>query len=349
MINVYFSELPKTLTEILGLKYDETMSYEERVQKRYEYIKEQYELDNKYEGWDYIELVFWEVEFKNLVHKKYLVSTKGRILSLFKGLTGYTVINGSTFSRYKMYTLYTEDDIIRATGHRIVGCTFISLKGKELGVNRFIINHKDLDKRNNHFTNLEWCTQQENVHHALLTREHSKNVYFNKYLKATWIVDDKFKGTAFGIKNLNEIEKYFGDKDVKTNVSSGLRNKKPRYGCVWGLVTREEWLKLPPVIDFIKNKINHDRPYITLNVIPIKGTIMKKGSHQGETFTMYGKKEFKIHGLEASNIRRAIRKYNGVYRGCIWGEISRDEAETLQRGLTTEQMEYLGFNLHEFQ
>jgi hypothetical protein len=32
MINVYFSELPKTLTEILGLKYDETMSYEERVQ-----------------------------------------------------------------------------------------------------------------------------------------------------------------------------------------------------------------------------------------------------------------------------------------------------------------------------
>ena len=77
MINVYFSELPKTLTEILGLKYDETMSYEERVQKRYEYIKEQYELDNKYEGWDYIELVFWEVEFKNLVHKKYLVSTKG--------------------------------------------------------------------------------------------------------------------------------------------------------------------------------------------------------------------------------------------------------------------------------
>ena len=29
MIKVYFSELPKTLTEILELKYDETMSYEE--------------------------------------------------------------------------------------------------------------------------------------------------------------------------------------------------------------------------------------------------------------------------------------------------------------------------------
>lgn len=29
------------------------------------------------------------------------------------------------------------------------------------------VNHKDRNKKNNHFTNLEWCTNQENCEHAL--------------------------------------------------------------------------------------------------------------------------------------------------------------------------------------
>ncbi len=32
--------------------------------------------------------------------------------------------------------------------------------------NKFTVNHKDLNKQNNHVDNLEWMTQKENHHHA---------------------------------------------------------------------------------------------------------------------------------------------------------------------------------------
>lgn len=48
--------------------------------------------------------------------------------------------------------------------HRLVALAFIpNIDDKPF------INHIDGNKLNNHFTNLEWCTQKENVHHAFET------------------------------------------------------------------------------------------------------------------------------------------------------------------------------------
>ena len=44
----------KPISEILGLSL-ELKDYEDRVQKRYDYIQEQLELDPEYVGYDYIE------------------------------------------------------------------------------------------------------------------------------------------------------------------------------------------------------------------------------------------------------------------------------------------------------
>ena len=56
--------------------------------------------------------------------------------------------------------------------HRLVAEIFISkIIGKD------IINHKDLNKTNNNYKNLEWCTQSENVQHAF------DNGAYNNYYK----------------------------------------------------------------------------------------------------------------------------------------------------------------------
>ena len=47
------------------------------------------------------------------------------------------------------------------SAHRLVAIAFIPNID-----NKPYINHKDGDKLNNHYSNLEWCTAQENTQHA---------------------------------------------------------------------------------------------------------------------------------------------------------------------------------------
>jgi hypothetical protein len=59
----------------------------------------------------------------------------------------YTTINGKRYTRYV---------------HRLVAMMFI----KTDDFNKQV-NHKDCDKANNHFENLEWVTKEENRRHAV--------------------------------------------------------------------------------------------------------------------------------------------------------------------------------------
>jgi hypothetical protein len=66
--------------------------------------------------------------------------------------------------------------------HRLVGIAFITkIEGKPE------INHKTGVKTDNHFSQLEWCTTQENTAHAVLMglakRGCKPYVYINKYVK----------------------------------------------------------------------------------------------------------------------------------------------------------------------
>ena len=76
-----------------------------------------------------------------------------KIKSQYIGSTGYYMISVSKNNKSKPYRV-----------HRLLAETFIPKKDGCL-----FVNHIDGNKLNNSLENLEWCTQSENIKHAITT------------------------------------------------------------------------------------------------------------------------------------------------------------------------------------
>lgn len=94
---------------------------------------------------------------------RYLISNFGRIKIISK--RGFPCDKPKkTTIRDKKYTyvvLYKDGIHKCFTVHRLVAKTFIPNPN-----NKEFVNHKDGNKNNNHVTNLEWVTAQENCRHS---------------------------------------------------------------------------------------------------------------------------------------------------------------------------------------
>lgn len=101
----------------------------------------------------------------------YMVSNYGRVKSIFTSIIDYRGFEFSHKPRVlKQRITKTGYLDVRIRGkqlkvHRLVGYAFIPLReGAEH------INHKDCNPLNNKVENLEWCTHQENLQHAILNK-----------------------------------------------------------------------------------------------------------------------------------------------------------------------------------
>lgn len=97
----------------------------------------------------------------------YTIDTEGRIYSIRRkkylslkpdSSFGYVHAGLSKFGKTKLYSV-----------HRLVAKAFIPNPN-----NLPVVHHKDDNKSNNRVENLEWCTQKENVHHAIAAGKHGK-------------------------------------------------------------------------------------------------------------------------------------------------------------------------------
>lgn len=79
-----------------------------------------------------------------------LRTVNSKLLSQRKGSNGYMVLATKCYSKTKTFLV-----------HRLVATAFVPNPN-----NYPQINHKDGDKTNNHYSNLEWVTQSQNQRHA---------------------------------------------------------------------------------------------------------------------------------------------------------------------------------------
>jgi hypothetical protein len=101
----------------------------------------------------------------------YYIYPDGQIYSLRKKRFLKQQLNGYACYQYMYVTLVgkTKDNILRTAVHRIVAHHYIEpiiYLDKRINGSKLEVNHKDLDKKNNHYTNLEVVTHQQNILHA---------------------------------------------------------------------------------------------------------------------------------------------------------------------------------------
>lgn len=89
----------------------------------------------------------------------YEVSNFGGLVSLHKGRIKKTPVK----AKYLNSFLYKEGESRNFYIHRLVAVAFVANPMK-----KECVNHKDLDKYNNHYLNLEWCSKKENTIHAYI-------------------------------------------------------------------------------------------------------------------------------------------------------------------------------------
>jgi len=137
---------------------------------------------------------FYVSSFGRVVNDK-----TGRFLKLTpRGGDGYITVS-----------LYNEYGLTKQSVHVIVAQRFVP--GEDDGLE---VNHKDLDKTNNHDWNLEWVTRSDNVRHVYQTGRHPGNGLKRRVL----VLEDDII-----FESIREAAKYLNTSPE--NVSHGLRRR----------------------------------------------------------------------------------------------------------------------------
>lgn len=119
----------------------------------------------------------------------YTITEDGVIIShprpykLRGGKIGYTkemVLKQTVQNGYHIVTIHLEGKKIQTKTHRLVAKLWIPNPE-----NKPAVNHIDGNKDNNHYTNLEWCTNAENNYHAYRTGLKNNSGEHNAFSKLT--------------------------------------------------------------------------------------------------------------------------------------------------------------------
>lgn len=114
--------------------------------------------------------------------------------------------------------------------HRLVGKCFLDDGDTYFADDKYVINHKDKNKKNNNYLNLEWVTQKENVIHACAKKINKIDVNTKKIIKTYNSLDEASKD----IKKIKSLGT--SSKSISTSISAicnKRKGKKTAYGDGW--------------------------------------------------------------------------------------------------------------------
>lgn len=115
-----------------------------------------------------------------------LITTSSRRKGIIK-----PYVNTSGYLRVNLYDL--KGKVHKKYIHRLVAENYL------YNPNSYpMVNHKDADKKNNHYSNLEWCTQEQNILHSHVMELQPKPI--PTYVDGTRFKSMKEASLSIGLK-----------------------------------------------------------------------------------------------------------------------------------------------------
>ena len=192
--------------------------------------------------------------------------------------------------------------------HRLVGKAFVKLPKKFNGnYDIATINHKDHNKANNHYTNLEWVTREDNAQEAW------DNGYMDHMKKPCFCVsiEDKkytdFDSTRRMARSLNLPRSTVAN---TINQSDGILQGKYIVGYVedfdWSYLLQDQGIDA-----FIQTYSDTIANYKSMNRGPKKITNLQTGeSKRYNSLSEFAKE----NGLDPNRITRYLRNHSDLYK-----------------------------------
>lgn len=327
------------LTDLLNLH---DLPYEEQVKKKYEHIKAELEKDPKYVAWDYA--VAWGYrEDTFTVFRDTIISTTGAVIyKIFKQAKGTGGTKAGEY--YRLSINNNEGAKVNSYVHRAVASTFIPKTDtyKDENIWDLQVNHKDGNKENNTFPNLEWMTRIDNLAHAVKMGLIPSGVDHQacQPVLGTVIVDSEWEGTQFVIAGKTAIKELGLDPSSIFQTVSG--RAKATYGCNWEFISKEDvkWYPAPIPPKLLDRMIN-DRSSLMLSTKPLRAWLTDKDGNTHECCFMGGKECMAV-GFQQAHISRVCNGILKSHGGLKWEYIPLRQAEKMHRGLTDEMKKILG-------
>ena len=115
----------------------------------------------------------------------YEVSNKGRVRSLRRGI----ILNASLTWKYLTVTLFFHRKHKQYYVHRLVAEHFVYNPHPQKYTQ---VNHKDLNKLNNDFTNLEWCSPKQNINHFWDSVSRKRTTDYSNKSASEWLSERRW-------------------------------------------------------------------------------------------------------------------------------------------------------------
>ena len=158
---------------------------------------------------------------------RYEVSNLGRIKSFAQSKKGKLVSGSLSKKGYVMVKLYDNNGVHKTCPvHRLVAIAFIPNPN-----NLPQVNHKDENKENNCVENLEWCTNDYNIHYGTkIARGAEKLRCCPSTSKKIFSIDSN--GIKHFYDSIGEAQRQTGL--FHANIVRALKGRRPRCGgLVW--------------------------------------------------------------------------------------------------------------------